>query len=628
MRPGEPAMTFFVSPNGDDSNPGTEAAPFQSLERARDHVRSFNREMSGDIVVVLRGGTYVVRETIRFDHRDSGFNGFDVVYRTHPGETPEISGGFKVTEWEPADEGPVEGMWRTSLPGIENTRQFYINGRRATRTRGQERQSKGWDLLDDPELEFWNLVETYTGYEGPLVAQKDFPSAIPIYSSYKGRGRYAEMARWRHPENLEFIYDVGWTHSVIPVDSIVELDDGVIITMRWPAFRDAQMKGGVRIGTPNTVENALELLSDPGSWYFDREEAKLYYLSLPGENMQSADAAVPAVETLIEVKGTLSHPVQHLAFEGITFKHTTWLKPSRIGHVDVQANLSKDPEDDDSIGSFVKPVAGVMLEAAHSVRMMRCRFSKMGSTGIDIGEGCRRLSIVGCDLHDLSGSGIQVGGFQISDAHPSDPRAVVKEIEIANNYLHGIGEEYRGSVGILAGYVQKTTIAHNEICYAPYSGISVGWGWGYLDQGSDSRKPESLPRFDGPTVSRENIIAYNHVHHVMQLLHDGGGIYVLSMQPRSRIVGNWIHNNGRGDQGMPGGIYLDEGSGGFEVAENIVHDVLSAFHYNDNQKIPGRKESNHLHRNHFDMVPDDPGFPRAAADRAGLEPSYRDLLKT
>ena len=115
----------------------------------------------------------------------------------------------------------------------------------------------------------------------------------------------------------------------------------------------------------------------------------------------------------------------------------------------MQANLSKDPEDDDLIGSFVKPVAGVMLEAAHSVRMVRCRLSKMGSAGIDIGEGCRRLSIVGCHLHDLSGSGIQVGGFRISDAHPSDPRAVVKEIEIANNYLHGIGEEYRGSIGSL-----------------------------------------------------------------------------------------------------------------------------------------------------------------------------------
>ena len=235
------------------------------------------------------------------------------------------------------------------------------------------------------------------------------------------------------------------------------------------------------------------------------------------------------------------------------------------------------------------------------------------------------MSIGGCDFHDLSGSGIQVGGFRVEDAHPEDPRSVVQQIEIANNYLHGIGRQYRGSIGILAGYVQETRIVHNEVCQAPYSGISVGWGWGYLDLNGDFRKPVTFPRFDGPTVSSANVVAYNHVHHVMQVLHDGGGIYTLSWQPGSRIAGNWGHDNGHGDQGKPGGIYQDEGSGGFEITENIVHDVLFSYYYHD-QKIPGRKESNRVQHNHFDIGPEDPEFPKEIADRAGLEPAYRDLL--
>ena len=47
--------------------PGTIAAPFKTVQRARDVVRTVNANMTGDIYVYLRGGNYQVTSTIEFD---------------------------------------------------------------------------------------------------------------------------------------------------------------------------------------------------------------------------------------------------------------------------------------------------------------------------------------------------------------------------------------------------------------------------------------------------------------------------------------------------------------------------------------------------------------------------------
>jgi hypothetical protein len=154
-------------------------------------------------------------------------------------------------------------------------------------------------------------------------------------------------------------------------------------------------------------------------------------------------------------------------------------------------------------------------------------------------------------------------------------------------------------------------------------------------------------------VAGENHIEYNHIHDVLEKLHDGGGIYTLSLQAGSTIRGNLVHNNGRftgdrydkdmlvgnattlpkeelkkleGLKGFPGGIYLDEASGGFDVSENIVYDVAIPFNYHD-VGMNGRFGTNRIHDNHFNIRPEDPRFPVDLADKAGLEPDFRHLTQ-
>ena len=91
---------FYVSPNGNDSNAGTETAQFRTIERARTAVRALTSGMTGDIVVYLRGGVHA-GEYRDVQPQDSGQNGFQVIYAAYPGETPMLSGGQRITNWVP-----------------------------------------------------------------------------------------------------------------------------------------------------------------------------------------------------------------------------------------------------------------------------------------------------------------------------------------------------------------------------------------------------------------------------------------------------------------------------------------------------------------------------------------------
>jgi fibronectin type III domain protein/glycosyl hydrolase family 141 len=126
---------LWVSPAGDDGNPGTEEQPLRTVERARDVVRTLNRDMADDITVFIAGDHHVDRP-IAFGPEDSGSNGFNIVYTAAPGEHPVLSGGVRVGGWSVADKAC--NLWSAPAPaGLANARGLFVNGTPASRTRGR-----------------------------------------------------------------------------------------------------------------------------------------------------------------------------------------------------------------------------------------------------------------------------------------------------------------------------------------------------------------------------------------------------------------------------------------------------------------------------------------------------------
>lgn len=590
--------TFHVAPEGSDANPGTQEAPFASIDAARRAVREINSEMTDDIVVVLRGGTYRLGATVRFDARDSGMNGHDVIYVAEEGQEVVLSGGTVISGWQP----DADGRWK--VPCGEHFRQLYVNGSRAVRARSPERK------LDGPAP---------CGHGRSLRIAP--VAGIELLDTEGYRTTDIAMADWRNPQDVELCYYVAWCHTRCKVDSIVRGGSHAVIRMVQPQFMLARHKEGVHVELPNYVENALELLDEPGEWYLDRSAKVLYYKPRPGEQMDKVEVVAPVLEKVVELCGELGAPVEHLQFHGMTFAHATWLEPNRVGLPDVQANFvqhmlnrfDRSGEINNVHNEDLKSPANIVCRTGKHILFERCTFVHLGGAGVDLEYGSQDNVITGCHFHDISGTAIQVGGVERSDHHPDDERTAVCNNQILNNLIEDCAVEYMGGVGVFAGYTDGTVIAHNEIRNMPYSGISVGWGWGEEDARGGQDKYYQPYRYDAPTAARNNLIEANHIHHIMTMLHDGGGIYMLGNMAGTIIRGNHIHDNGAA---FPGGIYLDEGSGFIEVTGNVVYGVHTPMNFNNMPQ--DRIATCNEHDNWFgDKLESNPDI-RQVTDNAGL----------
>lgn len=149
--------------------------------------------------------------------------------------------------------------------------------------------------------------------------------------------------------------------------------------------------------------------------------------------------------------------------------------------------------------------------------------------------------------------------------------------EIRANHIENIGNVQAGCVGILATFGSGMRICDNIITNVKYSGISLGWSWGYFrkDSGPDY---SSYPH---EQASVNNLVSGNRISNCLQeITSDGGGIYTLGWSEGTVIRDNLIHNI-RSEVSKPrdaAGIYLDEGSSLMKICGNVVYDCPVAIH--------------------------------------------------
>jgi hypothetical protein len=316
-------------------------------------------------------------------------------------------------------------------------------------------------------------------------------------------------------------------------------------------------------------------------------------------------------------------------FYGITFSYATWLAPNTDqGYAAGQAGFRYVSRTGSS--EQEKPLANVRFSGAKSIRFERNVFTHMGGVGLAFGHGGQDNTIIGNKFYDLSGGSIYLG--DIDDHHPSDSRAVVKDNLIKNNYITKVGAEYFDQPGIWVGYTDGSMVEHNELYDLPYSGISVGWGWGCVDPGGHCNWTEG---FTTPTVARNNKVRYNLIHDYMKVLVDGGGVYTLGAQPDSEISYNYIHHQ----ENLYAPVYLDEGTQYYTVENNVLVSVpewiriwtdsiknnVIQHNYTDNPSHTNNGTDNVVSDN---AVVEDGNWPEKARHimvNAGIEAPYQDI---
>ncbi len=532
---------IFVAPDGDGvTGDGTKEKPFQTLTQARDYVREINNDMTGNILIYLRGGHYTLAEPVVLNHEDSGTNGYSIVYKAYEKEVPVLFGGRRVENWVPDEK---EGVYKAPAPeGVTYSRELYVNGRRTTIARDTGVGVTGWGNYSNKGMGFMDGAEYPKEMNGRQV-----------HEGYKTNVlyQYKDLWSWRNISDIEFCYLVGWTYHIIPVEHVENGLTGQKIYMKKPAFDLVQsgIGGDLAIKDPNYIQNAYELLDEPGESYFDREEGYIYYIPRENEDVNTIEAFVPITDELLLGKGTSEKNISHVQFNGINFQCTGFKGANDSeGAVTGQASYIKT-----STG-WNKMSGAVKFDYANNIIFDQCDFRMIGKGALDFNEVVRDNIIMGSSFDGIGASAIQIGDKGTDETAHASLNQMIQGNKVISNRIYNVGESFNGAIGIWAGFARDTIIAFNEIKYVSYTGISTGWSWGHTC----------------PTPTGNNIIEYNHIRHVLEKLHDGGSIYVLGYQPASRIRGNHVHDV----TGAPGGIYFDEGSSGYtDISENVIYRI-------------------------------------------------------
>lgn len=349
-------LVLYVSPAGNDLNPGTEAAPLKTLEAARDQIRTATGRTTTakappaawtGATVVLAGGTHSRTAPFVLDGRDSGTEQYPITYRGAVAATVTIDAAYRVrpNDWVRVTSADTFAWSR--LPGATRERTWKLDLRAlgvdlGSLAHGQERVELSANgalqklarypryRTDGSPADYLQINEVV---DSTLGSFKDSDSHLGSYS-LSGQSPYM----WCFSRND---YLGQW-------QKIAAFSGSNPTTVTLSGF-----SGGSNIKPMSLVDdgkgryaiyNCLEDLADPGCYALIVNTSTIYF--------QPVDGAAPAEATLtrsgnlleldgahwigfrdVTLRGVRGHAVQLLACEGFSLGRCTIEDVGRWGVV-------------------------------------------------------------------------------------------------------------------------------------------------------------------------------------------------------------------------------------------------------------------------------------------------------
>ena len=522
--------------------------PLRDLQTAAAVLRQRKRDHRPGLPVTvwIRGGTYHVDAPLTLGPDDSGA----ITYAAFPGEQPVFNAGTRITGFREQKLGEAT-VWVADVSGLAQDRgtfrSLFVSGQRRPRARL-------------PKKGFYRIADV----PGRTMGARLFDGSDSF------RVDPSEVRNWKNLGDVEIRVFHFWTDERMPIQSVDE-KIGRVTCSRTSIF--ALKEGFTRKWAEYWVENVFEALSEPGEWYLDRNQRKLYYVPMPGETIDQTEVIAAGTHQFLRLHGIPEEDrlITGLTFKGLTFRYSDWVQPEQDGKYFDPYVPEPQRRRQDSTHRFLrdsKPgvkyaatpqssvhAPGVIsLVGTHKISIVDCRIEHVGYWGINLADGCRENTIEGNVIVDIGAGGIKVDGAN----YPSDPAKFSGNNRITDNVVRAGGRVFQSAAGIAVTHGFANLIAHNEISDMYQSGIACGWEW--------SRNT---------AVSRDNRIEKNHIFNLGQKLSsDMGGVYILGVQPGTMVRNNLIHDIQHRVYGG-WGIYTDARTAHVVVENNIVYDVSS-----------------------------------------------------
>lgn len=521
-------MQFYISPEGDDRNSGNAESPWKSLPRAAEALKDCLAQDRGgsEIVLNLAPGVHYLRETLVFGPEQCGGKDIKVTIRGSEAGGAVISSGVSLDSWEKLEDDltdlPVElkhKIWVAQLPEGTRVNTVYSPNGPIPRARGKAIQPQKLDLPNKKD--------------GPRTFGPNGDAGLGGVLSHEGfvflEGAIQPAQDLDEAEFL-IIPKMQWTMNILPLKSVdfekryVELAKPCTYPIGIP---HCAPEGSI------WLENSLSVIK-PGSWVYHAKTARLYYC--PASGTPEAGLEAGSLIEYIRLEGASDNqPVENIHLERITFTHS-----NRFSfHGLTGKGIQHDWEMHDDASSMVR------LRHAKDCSITGCTFEDGGSGGVRLDLFCRENRVESNTFRHLGMCGILLCGYGPSRKYLN------RNNHVLNNHIHHIGEAYWHCPAIFIWQSGDNHIAGNHIHDTPYTGIvcsgrilydregvmecSGTIDWDDLEEQCGKGYVYNIWWYSGlmdwwkrePLLhSRENLIEYNRIHDVMQVMGDGDGIYV------------------------------------------------------------------------------------------------------
>lgn len=502
---------------------GMGNGPLKTITRGLELIAEMRRVGAYQpITVKLMDEELALSETVKLPEQTSGitFEPFDMKKRALITGSRKLEGFYE-------SEFQGHRCFAVYIPEVKNGEWFfvdlYVDGERAKLPRYPEEGHLVPREVENKSLEFYAGSKWFVPKAGDLEGIENVEDCLISFTHY-------------------------WVDEHTPIESYDK--ETQKITMKYRSRMSVYYDE--TDDCPSVMEyyfeNVAECFSKPNQWYLDKKEGILYYLPKnPEQTIHNIKVYAPVLSMLFDISGN------NIRFRNIDFRYTDggyyveeyWKKQLEKG------THGADGETRACDAQAAEGAPGtIRFYSAHGCFVENCSIQNYGHHAIAIEEGCNNIHIRGNRIYDGGAGGIIVNG---ADSGGEICQRTYGN-EISDNEISFCGRKYFAGCGITVKNSFENTISHNEIHDLYYTGISVGWVWGYA-----------------PSVTRDNLIEKNHIYNIGNgPLSDMGGIYTLGKQPGTIIRGNLIHNVISRHYGG-WAIYPDEGSSYLTIENNICY---------------------------------------------------------
>lgn len=486
-------MVLHVSPQGNDAwtgllpaaNEARTDGPFATLERARDELRAHRPD--GPATVMLHAGLYRLQDTLAFTAADSGTEQAPVIWQAAPGKEVRLTGGVRLTGWQPVDDPAVIGRLAEGVR--EHLRVVDLAALGIKDFGGVAPGAQRAEVFFDRQYltlarypnEGWVRIAAIP--EGAKTKRPISDPKRPDINRYEGPFVYdgERPARWQNAQNI-WVHGYWYHDWADQYQEVAKLDPERHELWPKPPYHGYGYKAGQRY----YYLNLLEELDQPGEWYLDRTTGKLYLW--PPAPLEQAEVTFPE---LAKPMVSLTD-VAHLQFRGLVFEC------ARAGAVAVNG------------GSQVE-IAG-------------CTVRNVGGTGIAI-QGGDHHTVRSCDIYEVAGTGISLQG--------GDRKTLARgDHAVENCHIHHfarVRKTYQPAVQ-MGGVGNR--ISHCLIHDAPHMGIGYAGNDHVIEYTEITRIAQETGDVGAIYAAMDwtytgHVFRYNYFHHI----HGPGNLGCFTVYP-------------------------------------------------------------------------------------------------